>query len=43
MYIQGNENALQRPEGVPNITPLFDEWITEVILNHQYRGPIVSM
>lgn len=43
MYILGDVNALQRPSGVPNITPLFDEWVTEVMLNHQYRGPIVSM
>lgn len=43
MYILGDVNALQRPSGVPNITPLFDEWIAEVMLNHQYRGPIVSM
>jgi len=43
MYIRGNENATQRPEGIPNIPPLFDDWITEIMLNYPYRGPIRSM
>lgn len=42
MYLQGNLNASQRPSGVPNITPLFEEWIIQKFLDYQYRGPIVS-
>lgn len=42
MYLQGNLNASQRPSGVPNITPLFEEWILQKLLDYQYRGPIVS-
>lgn len=41
LYLQGNPNATQRPSGVPNITPLFEEWVESKILNYQYRGPIV--
>lgn len=40
LYIQGNPNAKERPSGVPNITPLFETWIEEKLLNYQYRGPI---
>lgn len=41
LYLQGNPNAQNRPDGVPNITPLFEDWIEEKLLNYQYRGPIV--
>jgi hypothetical protein len=41
LYLQGNPDATQRPSDVPNITPLFEEWIEEKLLNYQYRGPIV--
>ena len=41
LYLQGNPNATQRPSGVPNITPLFEEWVESKILSYQYRGPIV--
>lgn len=40
MYLKGNPNATSRPSGVPNITPLFESWIEEKLLNYQYRGPI---
>jgi hypothetical protein len=41
LYLQGDPNATQRPSGVPNITPLFEEWVESKILSYQYRGPIV--
>lgn len=34
MYIKNNPNALQRPTGVPNITPLFDAWIEQQMLKY---------
>jgi len=40
MYLKGNPNATSRPSGVPNITPLFESWIEDKLLNYQYRGPI---
>lgn len=40
MYLQGNPEARNRPSGVPNITPLFEDWIEEKLLNYPYRGPI---
>jgi len=40
MYLKGNPDATSRPNGVPNITPLFEAWIEEKMLNYQYRGPI---
>jgi hypothetical protein len=41
LYLQGNPDATQRPSGVPNITPLFEQWIEDKLLNYQYRGQIV--
>lgn len=41
LYIQGSPDARNRPAGVPNITPLFEDWIQEKLLNYQYRGSIV--
>jgi hypothetical protein len=40
LYLQNDPSATQRPENVPNITPLFEAWIEEKLLNYQYRGPI---
>lgn len=34
MYLKNDPNALNRPSGVPNITPLFDEWIEQIMLDY---------
>jgi hypothetical protein len=34
MYLRNDPNALYRPSGIPDITPLFDEWIEQILLKY---------